>query len=106
MDRVNSLLVSLDPERDTPQTLGPYTRYFHPNIIGVTGSHAQLADITLRYRADYEAEAADANGEYIVNHSAFVYVIDPQGKLRDLLAHDSHPDEILNSIRNALKVNL
>lgn len=102
--RVRGLLVSIDPERDTPQTLKEYTAYFHPNIIGVTGSHDELGKVAALYRSDYNRTHEGDGDDYIVGHMAFVYVIDTQGKLRDLLVHNSFPKEIVKSLRNALKV--
>jgi len=104
--RVRGLLVSIDPERDTPQTLKEYTAYFHPNIIGVTGSHDELGKVAALYRSDYNRKHEGEGDDYIVGHMAFVYVIDPQGNVRDLLVHESFPEEIVKSLRNALKVKL
>lgn len=104
--QVRGLLVSVDPGRDTPETLKKYTTYFHPNIIGITGSHKELAEITLLYRSDYSLESAGKGDNYTVDHMSFVYIVDPQGKLRDLLTHESYPDDIVKSIRNSLKVRI
>jgi protein SCO1/2 len=104
--KVQGMLVSVDPARDTPETLKEYTAYFHPNIIGVTGSEEELRKIVSRYRSDFEIEHEGNSENYTVAHMSFVYVIDPQGKLRDLLAHESLPEEIVKSLRNALKVRL
>ena len=112
--RVRGMLISIDPERDTPQALKEYTAYFHPNIIGVTGNHDELAKVATLYRSDYdrkhegkhEGKHEEGDDNYIVGHMAFVYLIDSQGKVRDLLAHESLPDEIVKSVRNALKVRL
>lgn len=104
--RVRGVLVSIDPQHDTPVVLKEYTAYFHPNIIGVTGSHDELGKVAALYRSDYNREHEGDGDDYIVGHMAFVYVIDPQGNVRDLLAHESFPDVIVKSVRNALKVNL
>lgn len=103
---VRGLLVSIDPGRDTPEKLEKYTNYFHPNIIGLTGGHKELAEITLLYRSDYSVERGDESDNYTVSHMSFVYVIDPKGKLREILSHESSPVEIKKSIRNALKVKV
>lgn len=106
VDKVSGLLVSVDPDRDTPAALKEYTQYFHPNIHGATGSHGELSEVTLLYRADYHIEKKGKDNEYAVDHTSFVYVIDPTGKLRGLLAHESPQEDILKAIRNALKVNV
>lgn len=103
--RVQGMLVSVDPERDTPETLKEYTAYFHPNIIGVTGSEKELRKIVSLYRSDFEMEQEGDSDNYNVAHMSFVYVIDPQGNLRDLLAHESFPQEIVKSIRYVLRVS-
>jgi len=102
--KVQGMLVSVDPERDTPETLNEYTAFFHPNIIGVTGSNEELRKIVSLYRSDFEIEQEGDSENYSVAHMSFVYVIDPQGNLRDLLAHESLPEGIVKSVRNALKV--
>jgi len=77
--KVQGMLVSVDPERDTPETLKEYTSYFHSNIIGVTGSHDELRKIVSLYRSDFEIENEEGKDNYSVAHMSFVYVIDPQG---------------------------
>jgi len=103
--KVRGMLVSIDPERDNPETFKQYTNYFHPNILGVTGSDDELRKIVSLYRSDFEIERKGEAENYDVAHMSFVYVIDPQGNLRDLLAHESLPDEIVRSVRNALRIN-
>ena len=105
-EKVRGLLVSVDPERDSPEALKEYTQYFHSNILGVTGSHEKLSEVTYLYRADYSLEHKGEQKDYSVDHTSFVYVIDPTGKLRGLLAHESSPKDILKSVRNALKVRI
>ncbi len=102
--RVRGLLVSVDPERDTPETLKEYATFFHSNIIGVTGTLDALRDITGLYRSDFVVEKEGESEDYEVGHMSFVYVIDPQGKVRGLLAHDSPLQDVIEQIRNALRV--
>ena len=102
--KVQGMLVSVDPARDTLETLKEYTVYFHPNIIGVTGSEKELRKIVSLYRSDFKIEQEGDSDNYDVAHMSFVYVIDPQGNLRDLLAHESFPEEIVRSIRHVLRV--
>ncbi len=109
LSRVQGLLISVDPERDTPEMLMEYTTFFHPNILGVTGSHEDLRKVSALYRSDYEtesdAEHSDNDAEnYMVAHMSFVYVIDPEGKLRGLLSHDSPQRDVVDQVRNALRV--
>lgn len=102
--RVNGMLVSVDPERDTPEILKEYVTYFHPNIIGVTGTIDTLREIARLYYSDFVIEKEGQADEYEVAHMSFVYVVDPQGKVRGLLTHDSPPQEVIREIRNGLRV--
>ena len=102
--QVRGLLVSVDPERDTPETLKEYATFFHPDIIGVTGTRDELRDIAWLFRSDFVIEKEGESEDYEVAHMSFVYVIDPQGKVRGLLAHDSPPQDVVKEIRNALRV--
>ena len=103
--KVQGMLVSVDPARDTPETLKEYTSYFDPNIIGVTGSEEELRKIVSLYRSDFEIERDEASEKYSVAHMSFVYVIDLQGNLRDLLAHESLPEDIVKTVRHVMKVS-
>ena len=102
--RVRGLFVSVDPKRDTPKKLKEYTAYFDPKIIGVTGTHEELVKVASSYHSTFSIEDGGKGDNYTVEHMSFVYVIDPQGKVRDMLSHESTPEAIDKSIRNALKV--
>lgn len=71
--------ISVDPERDTPDQLGRYVSYFHPDFVAATGSDEELTKLTRALGLVY-ARAADEKGGYSVDHSASVVIIDPQGR--------------------------
>lgn len=104
--QVRGIFVSIDPDRDSPQLLKDYVQHFHPNIVGVTGSQEQLTKVTTEYSAKFGYEKSDDGNpdDYTVNHSGAVYVIDPTGKVRDMLTFQSRPAEIVTSIRAAMRV--
>jgi protein SCO1/2 len=99
---VRGLFISVDPARDTPEVLKNYTEYFSSNIIGATGTDEELKKITAQYRSDYHLENEGKGKDYLVEHMSFVYVIDQQGRVRDLLSHDSTPEDIVKSLRKLL----
>jgi protein SCO1/2 len=102
-DRVQVLFVSVDPERDTPGRLAEYAAYFDPGILGITGSEAQVAAAAARYGAAYRrTEQTDSAMGYLVDHSAFTYVIDRDGRLVDTLAHATPAEAILARVRGLL----
>lgn len=79
--RIQPILISLDPARDTPEKLVTYTAYFHPSLIGVTGSEAEVARVAGLFGAGYVKQPPRPDGSYAVDHSANTYVVDKAGKL-------------------------
>lgn len=101
--QVQVLFVSVDPQRDDPARLAEYTGYFHPKIRGVTGTPEEIAAAAQLYGAAYRRaeQGASAMG-YMVDHSAYTYVVDPTGRLVRTLDHATPPDQIAAVIREAL----
>lgn len=103
LQEVVSLFVSVDPKRDTPQSLAEYVSYFHDNFIGVTGSPAEVAEAAKRYGAQYyEVELKDSALGYAVNHSSATYLIDVAGELRFVFPHETPPSVLLEAVRYLL----
>ncbi len=103
LEQVQGIMISVDPERDTPEKLAEYTKFFHPKILGMTGSKAQIDDIAKRYDVVYrKAEGSNATG-YLMDHTSFIYVLDKKGKIREFLPHDVSMDAIVVVIRKLLK---
>ena len=101
-ERVQGIFVSVDPDRDTPEHLNVYAPYFHPGIIGLTGSAEQLTVVASQYGASYMKQKPNADGLYAVDHSSITYVIDPNGKLVARLPHASTPQQIVAAVRPLL----
>lgn len=92
---VRILFISVDPHRDTPQTLHAYVRAFDPqHVVGLSGSERQIADLARRYRVAYQAEKPNGDGNYEVMHSSAVYIFDRTGRAR-LLATAADPVDII-----------
>lgn len=79
-DRVRVDFVSVDPQRDTPEQLGKYVAYFSPDFVAATGSDEALTALTRSLGLLYARVPGEA-GDYSVDHSAQVVIIDPQGRL-------------------------
>ncbi len=96
---VQVLFVTVDPKRDTPQLLREYVPAFHPDFIGLYGD----ADATAKVARDfhvYAHERPDSTpGGYSVDHSAHIYVLDRQGRMRLLLAPGTRPASIVSDLR-------
>jgi protein SCO1/2 len=79
---VRVLFVSVDPQRDTPETLQRYLKPFGPQFIGLVGTAAQTAALAKRYRVGYNKQEAPNGdqGDYSVTHSGGVFIFDPRGR--------------------------
>ena len=100
--RVQGIFISVDPERDTAARLQEYTPFFHPQIVGLSGTAAQIARVAEQYGSRYHKQAPDAEGRYAVDHSSATYVVDPQGRLTAALPHASTPAQIVAAVREQL----
>jgi protein SCO1/2 len=105
-DRAKDLtpvFVSIDPERDTPAVLGEYLKSFHPRIVGLTGSAAEVQAATKTYRvyAQKVPNAANPN-DYNVDHSAFFYLMDKDGRYVQHFPHSVDAEKLSQALRAAL----
>ena len=75
-----TLFVSVDPRRDTPAQLKQYLAYFDPAFIAATGNRGEIDNLTTQVGAIYMFEGDTSRDDYIVNHSASILLIDPQGR--------------------------
>ncbi len=80
--RVQVLFVTLDPERDTPELLAQYVPAFDPGFVGLYGSLDATAVTARDFKIFYQKQEGSAAGRYTVDHSAGLFIYDPQGRLR------------------------
>jgi len=99
--RVQGVFVSLDPQRDTPSVLNDYTRYFSQELIGLTGTPEQVAQVAEQYRVRYQRHE-QPDGRYSLDHSANLYVIDGQGRLAAVVPYGLPPEHVLELVRRML----
>jgi protein SCO1/2 len=87
---VQVIFVSVDPERDPPPKLKEYVRYFDPEFVGLGGTDAQIRGLTSQLGVVFMRAPADTGGNYTVDHSAAVFVIDPKARFVGVLSapHD------------------
>ncbi len=82
-DRVAVVFVSIDPERDTPDRTAEYVSAFGPDFIGLSGAPDQIAAAAHVFNVSYSRQEAPSSAAgYLMNHSAFVYLVDPEGRWR------------------------
>jgi protein SCO1/2 len=81
---VQPLFITVDPARDTPAVIANYVKTFDPRIVGLYGTAAQTAAAAKTFRVYYAVRQL-GHGDYAIDHSAFVYVVDPGGRVVELL---------------------
>jgi protein SCO1 len=77
-DRFVPVFITIDPERDTPSVLKTYLAAFGPQFVGLTGKPSDIAHVAHIYRV-YYAKHPLAGGNYAMDHSSVIYLIDPNG---------------------------
>lgn len=84
-DRLRTMFVSVDPERDTPEHLAEYMGYFHPEWTALTGEKAEIDRLLGNLEMAY-VRVPMGNGEYTMDHSTALVLIDPEGRMRGYFA--------------------
>jgi protein SCO1/2 len=100
-EQVQAVFVTVDPERDTPEVLKSYVSYFNKNLIGLTGSSDQIAQVTNRYRVKFHKHSRPG-GAYSIDHSANLYVINRAGQLAMVVPYGLPPEHVLSVVRHLL----
>lgn len=102
-EQVRPILISIDPERDTPEAMAQYVRHFHPRMTGLTGTPEQIAAAAKAYRVYYErVEDPGSNAEYTMDHSSIVYLMDKEGQFITHFGPGTKPEKMAEAIRRAL----
>ena len=103
-NKVSSLFISVDPDRDTPEKLKNYVPFFSPDLIGLTGTKEEVEKVTKAYRIQTKIHAKKENSDYyLVDHSANLYVIDGQGKLIHIIPFGLPSEHILQVLKTEIK---
>jgi protein SCO1/2 len=102
---VQPLFITIDPERDDPERVGEYARYFYPGMLGLTGS---LEDVTKVAKAHFvifeKVPLDDSELGYTMDHSSIVYVVGKDGVIKSLIHHGEKPSVIAQTLREALTI--
>lgn len=101
-DLVQPLFITVDPERDTPARLADFVSSFHPRLIGLTGSLAEIRKTAIAYRTFFAKNGGTAPNDYSVDHTGFIYLIDKDGRYLGFLPPGLAPDAIADAIRARL----
>ena len=94
-NKIAPIFVSVDPKRDTPDKLKAYLGAFSPRLIGLTGTDAEVAAAAKAYKVYYKIHPdPTGGGNYTVDHSGIIYLMDPNGKFVAHYDLESSPDKM------------
>jgi protein SCO1 len=100
--RVQVLLVTVDPERDTPQLLSQYVPAFNPTFLGLYGDAAATAEVAKEFKVLYQKQPGPTPGTYSMDHSTGTFIFDREGRLRVYESYAQGPDALAHDIRALL----
>jgi protein SCO1/2 len=102
--RILPVFVSVDPERDTPRALLAYVNAFDTRIVALTGTPQAVERVAQQYRILFDKRTLDAKSRaYLVEHSAFVLLVDPQQRIRVAIPATDPPAQIAATIVRAIR---
>ncbi len=104
-DREEHLLtvfVSVDPDRDTPELLDEFLGFFGVRGVGLTGPKEQIDQVVERYGAQYEMFGGGADGDYLVSHSTYLYLLDRESRVRRIIGAEDGTETIAAWVESLL----
>ncbi|MFO1128847.1 MAG: SCO family protein [Rhodospirillales bacterium] len=105
-DKIVPILISIDPERDTPQKMKDYVAAFDPRLIGLTGTVLQMKIAAQAYKVFYMKVPPKAGGDpnaYVVDHSTFTYLMGPDGRFLRFFQHTQSPEEMAAELKTVVR---
>ncbi len=104
---VQPVFITVDPERDTVTALADYVEAFHPRLLGLTGTAARIKAAAkaygVRYFKLYYPDSDEDNADYAVHHTAFTYLIGPDGRGLKVFPHGVWPEDMARDIRHFIE---
>jgi protein SCO1 len=101
--QVQGVFITVDPERDTPELLSRYVRAFHPSFVALHGDAAATERVAKEFKVVYRKVPGSTPDSYTMDHSAGMFVFDPQGRLRLYVSHGQGADALTHDLRELLR---
>ena len=96
------VMISVDPQRDPPDQLAQYVRFFDPSFIGLSGTPDEIDQVAAQYHVFHRRRETASPAQYSVSHSGHIYALDRSGRVRALLGAAATPAEISDAMRQLL----
>jgi protein SCO1/2 len=101
--QVQPVFITVDPARDTPARLKSYVGNFRGHIVGLTGSERELNQVARLYKTRFAKRTVDSAAKYLIDHTAFTYMLDPQGRVRYMFPGDAGTDVMVQGAKALLR---
>lgn len=101
--RLQPIFVSVDPERDTPDALRAFASNFHPRLIALTGTAAELEPVKQAWAVHGSRVPGSDDGSYLVDHTRIAYLMGPAGEPLAIVPHDAPPAAIADELQRWMR---
>lgn len=101
-ENVQTIFISVDPERDKPEILKNYLQYFDNNFIGLTGTTKEIDKVVKQFQGFYSYAGNVSAGAYTVDHTSNLYIINTEGDVTNIIPYGLPPQAITNAIEKLL----
>jgi protein SCO1 len=104
--KMNAYFVTVDPERDPPELLGRYVSNVTDRVIGISGDPGKIADVVKGFRVyarKVPVDEKDPNGDYTMDHTASVFLLNHGGRFAGTIAYGENPDAAMKKLENLIK---
>jgi len=102
-NKITPIFITIDPQRDTVQAMKSYVDLFHPRMVGLTGTQAQIDVVKDGYKIYAAKVKDDTMTEYTMDHSSFIYFMGPENTLYKIFKMDDSTDYMIEQIQNYIQ---
>ena len=102
-DKVQPVFITLDPDRDTPAQLASYVKSFSPQFVTLHGTESETRAVADAYRVFYEKVRPPQSSRYAIDHTAFIYLIDQEGKYAGFFPPGTTFDRMAAVVRDVIR---
>ena len=100
---VTPIFITFDPVRDTPEVLKQFTDYMHPKMVGLTGSIDEIKKVAKKYRVYFKKQNTDDPENYLVDHTAFTYLVLPEIGFVDFFRRELTAEQLAEKVSCFIK---